>query len=506
MDKTMRKLLPLLLAILCKVSLAGSLPFSLDSCVKACMAMWQVPGVAVAIVKDDSVVVCRGYGLCRAGEKRPVNGATVFAIGSATKAFTAAVIGTLVKEGKLSWDDTVSRLMPGFRLYDDCATGTVSIRDLLCHRCGFARWNGDLLWYGSQYTDDTIIARLKFLKPATGLRSSFGYSNLMYMVAGKAAATVSQTPWSVLVKKRLLDPLGMSRTKTSVGELSGLSNVAEPHTVFDSRVSPISYRMLDNIGAAGAINASAEDLTKWIMLQLNHGKRGGAVIVDSAIIQETRTPQMLMPRSDREQALFPGTNFLAYGLGWMLSDYYGRLLVYHGGGVDGMLSLIGFVPDERLGIIVLSNLDNHMLHEALFYEILDGYLGIPSRDWNSLLFEQWKAGQQAARAKSRSMTMIAKPERYYGNYYNELYGSAVIFKSGRDCVLHLSAHLGLAGPLMCVKGDTMVCTWRDRYFGKSYPVFSLDSSGTATAFSIKVREDCVDPLEYRFERRGNRKK
>ena len=506
MDMPMRKLLSLLLALFCQASFAGSLPFSLDSCVHSCMEVWRVPGVAVAIIKDDSVVVCRGYGVCRVGERRPVNGATVFAIGSNTKAFTAAVIGTLVKEGKLSWDDTVARLLPGLRLYDDYTTRSVTIRDLLCHRCGFAQWNGDLLWYGSQYNDDTIIARLRFLKPATGLRSSFGYSNLMYLVAGKVAAAVSQTPWNVLVKKRLLEPLGISRTKTSVWELSGLDNVAEPHTVFDSRVTPITYRMLDNIGAAGAINASAEDLTKWIRLQLNHGKRSGAVIVDSAIIQETRTPQMLMPRSGREQALFPGTNFSAYGLGWMLSDYYGRMLVYHSGGVDGMLSQIGFVPDERLGIIVLSNLDNHKLHEALFYEILDGYLGIPSRDWNGLYFEQWKADQQAAKVKSRSMTIIAKPERYYGSYYNELYGAAEIFKSGRDCVLHLSAHLGLAGPLMYVKGDTMVCTWRDKYFGKSYPVFFFDSGGAARAFSIKVREDYVDPLEYRFERRGEKKK
>jgi len=496
----MRKLLLPVLVLCCQASFASPLPFSLDSCVKACMEEWKVPGVAIAIVKDDSVVTCRGYGVCREGESRPVNGVTVFAIGSATKAFTAAVIGTLVKEGKLSWDDTVSKLLPAFKLYDECATRGVTVRDLLCHRCGFGQWNGDLLWYGSQYGDDTIIARLRFLRPAWPLRSTFGYSNLMYLVAGKVASTVTQTPWSVLVKKRFFEPLGMSHAKTSVRELSGLYNVADPHTVFDSRVSPITYRMLDNIGAAGAIIASADDLARWLLMQLNHGRRSGAVVVDSTVILETRTPQMLMPRTGRDKDLFAGTNFTAYGLGWMLEDYYGRLLVYHGGGVDGMLCRIGFVPDERLGIVVLSNLDNHKLHDALFYEILDGYLNIPSRDWSSILHEQWKAEQRPERSKGHPITMIAKPERLYGSYYNDLYGAAAIFKSGRECIMHLKAHLGLQGPLMCLRADTMVCTWRDRYFGKSYPVFEFDSGGNARAFTVKVREDCVDPLEYRFVR------
>jgi CubicO group peptidase (beta-lactamase class C family) len=498
----------LFIALLVPTALfAGALPFSLDSCVQACMVTWRVPGVSVAIVKGDSVAVCRGYGVCRKGEKKPVNGSTVFAIGSTTKSFTAAVIATLVKEGKISWDDTVEKRIPGFRVNDEYATHSITIRDILCHRCGYATWEGDLLWYGSQFDDDTLISRLKYLKPAYSLRSRFGYSNLMYMVAGKVIEGISGSPWSTLVKKRLLDPLGMTRTRVSVRELSGLSNVAEPHTVFESKVTPISYRMLDNIGAAGAINASAEDLTKWLMLQLNHGKLNGNALIDSAILEETRTPQMLIPKEPGAERLFPATNFKAYGLGWMLMDYYGRLLVYHGGGVDGMLCRIGFVPEERIGIIVLSNLDNHKLHDAVFFEILDGCLGIPSRDWNALLYEKWKTEQQKAAAVApRPRVIISKPERYLGTYVNQLYGEAKIFRSGRECVLHLTAHLGLTGSLLHVKGDTMVCEWRDRYFGKSYPVFSCDSMGMVRSFSIRVREEFVDPLEYVFEKRAGTEK
>lgn len=497
----MRIRLLLFIAAASQVCYAGLLPFSLDSCVRACMAAWQVPGAAVAIVKDDSLVACKGYGVCRVGEKKPVDGKTVFAIGSATTAFTATTVGLLVKDGMLSWDDTVSTRLPSFRLFDECSTRGITIRDLLCHRCGFAARSGDLLWYGSQYTDDTIISRLRFLKPDFGLRSRFGYSNLMYLVAGKVAAVASGTSWNALVRKRLLEPLEMSRTKTSVRELSGLQNVAEPHTIAYGKVTSITYRMLDNIGAAGAINASAEDLAKWLRLQLNYGTYNGARIVDSAVIRETRTPHMLMQPDPGSSNLFPATNFNASGLGWMLSDYYGRLLVYVGGRVDGMQCFMGFAPDERLGIVVLTNLDNHKCDQAVFYEIIDGYLGIPSRDWSGLFTLQRSAEQRKVNpGPSRTMQEISKPERYVGTYRNDLYGTATVFRSGRDCVLHLTAHPGLEGILLSVKGDTTACAWRDRYFGSSFPVFVFDSMGMARAFSLRVREDWVDPLEYRFER------
>ncbi len=494
-------ILPLVLLGLSVPAAGFASAVSLDSCVRTCLSAWRVPGAAVAIVKDDSVVACRGYGVCRRGEGSRVDGKTVFAIGPASTPFTATAVGLLVKDGILSWDDTVSRRLPWFRLLDECGTAGLTVRDLLSHRTGLATHSGDLLWYGSLNTEDTIFSRLRFLKPDFALRSRFGYSNLMYLVAGRVAAAASGMPWNALVKKRLLDPLAMTRTGTSVRELFKFNNVAEPHTIVDGKVTPITYRMLDNMGAAGAMHSSAEDLARWLLLQLDNGKFNGAVVVDSGVLRETRTPHMVAPADSGSRALFPATNFNAAGLGWMLCDYYGRMLVYNTGGVDGMMCRVGFVPDERLGIAVLTNCDNHRLHDAVFFEVLDGYLGIPSRDWSGILLQQWETGQRAAHAvPSRTMLGIAKPDAVLGTYTSDLYGVASIFRSGRDCVLHLTAHPGLAGVLWHVNGDTMVCIWRDRYFGKSYPVFSFDSAGSARSFAIRVQEDRVDPLEYRFVR------
>ncbi len=491
----------LTLALASCASAAGGLPLPLDSCVKACMSSWRVPGVAVAVVKDDSLVACRGYGVCRRGEGARIDGKTVFAIGPATMPFTATAIGLLVKDGMISWDDTISRRLPSFALQDDCASSELTLRDLLSHRTGLASRCGDLLWYGSRYTDDTILSRLRFLKPDFAIRSRFGYSNLMYLVAGRVAATAAGMPWGALVKKRLLDPLGMTRSGTSARDLFRVQNAADPHTIADGKVSAITYRMFDNIGAAGAMNSSAIDLSKWLRLQLDNGRFNGTVVVDSAIVGETRKPQMLAPPEPNSRGLFPATKFHASGLGWMLADYYGRMLVYNAGGVDGMLCFVGFVPDEKLGIAVLTNCDNHRLHEAIFYEILDGYLGIPSRDWSGILLDRWNNDPAKAKASaSRTMLGLAKPEALTGTYKSDVYGTATIFRTGKDCILHLTAHPGLAGNLWHVGGDTMMCVWRDRYFGKSYPVFVFDSAGNARSFSIRVREELVDPLEYRFVR------
>jgi|WetSurMetagenome_2_1015567.scaffolds.fasta_scaffold00378_11 CubicO group peptidase (beta-lactamase class C family) len=498
----LRRFQPLLAVVLATATAYAEVPVeALDSCVRACMAAWHVPGAAVAVVKDDSVVACEGYGVRRRGEGGRVDKKTVFAIGPASTPFIATAIGLLVKDGVLSWDDTVSRLLPSFRLIDECATQGLTVRDLLSHRTGLASHSGDLLWYGSLNPEDTIFSRLRFLKPDFPPRSRFGYSNLMYLVAGKVASEASGIPWGALVRRRLLDPLGMLRTGTSVKELFKIKNVADPHTVVDGKVTPITYRMLDNMGAAGAMHSSVEDLTRWLFLQLDNGTFNGAALVSPAVIRETRVPHAFVPPEPGSRSLFPATNFNASGLGWMLEDYYGHLLVYNAGGVDGMMCRVGFVPDERLGIAVLTNCDNHRLHDAIFFEVLDGYLGIPPRDWNGILLAKWEAGQREIKsAPVRTMLWLSKPEAFLGSYQSNLYGTANIFRSGKECILHLTAHPGLAGVLWHMHGDTMVSVWRDRYFGKSYPVFSFDASGKAHSFTIRVGEDRVDPLEYLFVR------
>lgn len=472
----------------------------LDAYIQQAMRDWDVPGLAVAIVRNDSVVYARGFGVREIGKPERVDENTVFAVASNTKAVTATALGLLVSEGKIAWSDHASKYLPYFQLSDPWATRELTVRDMLGHHAGYATWQGDLLWYGSDRSTRDVLAAYRNLPPVSSFRSEYGYNNIMFTAAGEIIPTVTGTSWADFVHARILQPLGMTRTFTSVGQLRGVDNVAQPHTRIDGHIVTVPYRVLDNGPGAAALNSSVHDWAQWLRMQLAYGSYGGRRIVDSAVVAQERVPQTLLPMSATTRRLFPSTHFSAYGMGWFLRDYSGKLVAYHSGGMDGMLSYTGLVPEANFGVAIFSNFDDQSLYGALFWEIVDRMLGNPERDWSRI-----QLGLRGAPANPDSGHVTGThpslaPDGYAGRYVNPVLGEATVAVQGGALHLQVVHSPGIGGPLAHWQYDTFRATWQDRYLGTSLVTFTVDAAGRADTFRMQVRPDFVDPQEYVFTR------
>jgi len=362
---------------------------ALDEYYNKALTDWDVPGMAIAIVKDDSVIFAKGFGVREIGKPEKVDANTLFAIASNTKAFTAAALAILVDEGKIKWDDKVIKYLPWFQLYDPYVTANMTIRDLLSHRSGLATFSGDLVWFATNYSREEVIKRARFLKPVYGFRERFGYSNIMFLAAGEIVHAVTGQTWDDFVTEKIFKPLKMTRTNTTTKALVGLDNVAQCHTDFEGKLISIPYLNWDNIAPAGAINSSVNDISKWIKMQLNKGKYGATRIFSANRSREMWSPNTLQGVSSFSENLFPTTHFKAYAMGWGVFDYLGRKIVSHSGGYDGMISYTCLVPEEKLGFVILTN-KNSSLYNPLVYKTLDMFLGGNNTDWSAMMLENNK--------------------------------------------------------------------------------------------------------------------
>ncbi|MCT4581597.1 MAG: serine hydrolase [Flavobacteriales bacterium] len=406
----------------------------LDSIFEKSIESWNIPGMSVGIVKNDSVVLLKGYGVTDVTNPRKVDGNTVFAIASNTKTFTATALSLLVAEGRIDWDDKVEDYLPYFQLYDPYVTHAMTIRDLLCHRSGLETFSGDLIWYGSSYTRKEVIKRAKYLKPRYDFRTQFGYSNIMYIAAGETFKAVSDTSWEDFIHERFLKPLGMTRTYFSIEDLKELGNVAMPHNEIGGKNFNIGYLNWDNIGAAGCMNSSARDMCNWLQLQLNNGEYIGKRIINETELLETRVPHINKRIGKGSQAIWPSKHFDAYGLGVEMMDYKGYQIFMHGGGADGMISRTVFVPELDFGFVILTNNSNSLPY-ALMYTILDEYIGVDKKhDWADMFLEfktsredRTKRLDYANEQKRVPNTTTTLPlEKYTGMYHSEVYGDVEV--------------------------------------------------------------------------------
>jgi len=477
--------------------------------VEKVMETWNIPGLAVAVVKDDTVLLAAGYGVREIGKPEKVDENTLFAIGSNTKAFVATAIGILVAEGKISWDDPVTKYLPTFQLHDPYATRLITIRDLLCHRSGLATWAGDILLLSSYPTED-IVRRLQHIQPGFGFRSGYGYSNLMYVTAGLVLSTVTGSSWEAFVKHRLFTPLGMAHSVTSPKLFGDRTNIAIPHESVYGPIQTVTYREDSNTGAAGSICACASDIARWLRFQLNGGRLEGRQLLEQSVLEATHTPHTLIPILPIERKLFPTRHFSTYGLGWFLNDHNGRLAVRHTGGVDGMLSSTIMLPEEKLGVAVFTNKLPNAGYLALSYELVDRMLGLAERDWIQayLDFEQ-ETGEQAKRVRSKIRETRVRDTRpalslqnYAGNYHSLIAGDAVITERDGQLYIQLKAHATMSGELTHWHYDTFLCKWHDPVLGESMIPFITDGQGQAAEFHVKIREDWIDPVEHLFKKIG----
>jgi len=496
------------LVILAVVAHMGAQPAfvrdSLDAFMRRAMTQWKIPGAAIAIVKDGQVVVAKGYGVREHGKPDKVDENTLFGIGSNTKAFTATALAALEANGKLSLDDKVIKWLPEFRLYDTLATCEVMLRDLLCHRIGLGEYQGDFVMWGSSYSRDEIVRKMRLMKPVSSFRSRYAYCNCAFIVAGQVIPRVTGNTWDEYIRDSILVPLGMRRTTTTVAGLEGDPNAARPHMLWNGKPVSIRYGNIDNSAPAGAINSSAAEMAHWLIMQTDSGRYNGRQVIPWKALEETRSAQMVVGEPGVYERLVGGVHFRNYGLGWMLMDYAGRKVVRHTGEVDGFVSLTCFVPEERLGFVLLTNSLGHEFQWPVLYHVLDAYLARPYSDWNDrfyTIFSKAAAEAAAMRAKYMARPANALPPSanltaYTGTYTHEQYGSVEVKLEEGRIRIYFSAHPGLIATLEHQNGDAFACSFNDKIFGESLVPFTV-KDGKVVSFVLTV-DPWVDPTEYVF--------
>jgi len=420
---------------------------------------WRVPALAIAVVKDDSVVFLKAYGVLENGTSRRADEHTRFAIGSTTKAMTTASLAMLVDEGKLRWDDRVSKYIPELELSDPWATRELTIRDLLTHRTGLP--GTDLFWARPSwhYTTAEVIRRLRYIKPTASFRSEWQYQNVMYSLAGTIIERVSGMPWEAFVRARIFAPLGMTETEPLVSAIVGKPNVAVPHALINDSVTVVPIRSTDGVASAGSVWSSVSDMSKWMRFMLDSGRIGSKRMIAPATFREIIAPQIRAPMDEYPALELARPDFFSYGFGWFIQDYRGQHVWMHTGSIDGMCALIGLLPDERVGVYVLENLDHAELRHALMYSVFDLYNGGRSRDWSSDLKALFASRAGAARTAATITPGAARApappslalERYAGTYVDSAYGEVrVSFANG---ALSAAVVNGIAEPLEAVRFD-----------------------------------------------------
>jgi CubicO group peptidase (beta-lactamase class C family) len=375
---------------------AGKLQ-GIDDLADKAMKEWKVPGVAFAVVQDGKVIYAKGYGFRDVEQKLPVTTSTLFPIGSITKSFTSLTFAILKDEGKVDWDKPVHEYLPEFQMYDPIATERATPRDLFAHRTGLPRH--DLVWYSSDFSREDLVGRLRFLKPYKDFRSTYHYNNLTIMTMGYLEGKVSGLGWEGCIQQKIFAPLGMRHSDLSVSEIEKTDDHATPYELKKEAVTKVPFHPIDAIGPAGSINSSVDDMSHYAIFQLGDGTYDGKRIVLESDLREMHAPQTTMPDFP-QLSQFPGLGHMSYALGWVSTSYRGHSLVWHNGGIDGFYALLSLLPDDHIGVVVLTNLPQGQTPEVLAYNVYDRLLNLDQIPWLDHFKElQAKGKQQADEAK-----------------------------------------------------------------------------------------------------------
>ena len=461
-----------------------------DAYVARAVKDWRVPGLAVVVVKDGDVEFMQGYGVRELGKPDQVTVHTKFGAMSTTKAFTAMLVAMMVDSGVVRWDDPVTRHVPAFQLADPYSTRELTVRDLLTHRVGFP--DPYYLWaLDTAARFDDMMRRLRLVRPTASLRSRFAYNNVTYALAGEIAARAAGTTWQALMRRRIFEPLGMTESYADGRELRAarVTDVSAPHGIVDDtvRVLPASPSDVDPVAPAGAMFTSASDMGKWLRFLLDSARVGGRRLVSARNFAELFTAQQIIPPEEfYPTARLTRPRFRAYGLGWFLQDYRGEFVAFHTGSIEGRSAIVGLLPERRLGVAVLTNLDHSELRHALMYTVFDRYIGPgpgAGRDWSAELRAMYgaMADSAAARRRAREARRVTGTSptlpltAYAGSYADSLYGTAVVRLDGERLTLQLGDR---AGDLEHWQYDVFRARWRDPFLGTSFVSFSLDPDGT----------------------------
>ena len=460
-----------------------------DGYVAKAVKDWNVPGLAIAVVKDDSVVFAKGYGVRTIGSHDRVDTHTLFANASTTKAFTALAIEMLADSGKVRLDAPVTTYLPAFQLYDPYATREATVRDLLTHRTGLPE--ADFLWYGTANDLAEVVRRLRYVKPETSFRSHFTYENDAYAAAGLIVQQVTGESWERFYQRRIFDPLGMHETYTNTRAASAQSNIAAPHFMVNDTVRAIPRLAIDNIGPAGAMFSSVSDMAKWMRFLLDSGRVNGTRLVDSAHFNELFRSQMPVGSDGfYPTAQLTHPHFTAYGLGWFLEDYRGEYVVFHTGSIDGYVAIVGLIPDRKLGVVVFANVDHTEVRHALMYTVFDRYLGGATHDWSAEMLDLYRGLEREQRAEDdaslanrvRGTSPSLALGEYAGTYADSLYGTATVRLEHGALVLETTPLM--TADLEAWNYDTFLARYRNGWEGHDLVTFRLGPNGKVSALDL----------------------
>ncbi|GGE54604.1 CubicO group peptidase (beta-lactamase class C family) [Pedobacter psychrotolerans] len=496
----------ILLALLlyCSISLQAQILSShqIDSLVEKTLTTFNVPGIAVSVIKDGKIIHLKGYGVRSIKTNKKVDENTLFGVASNTKAFTAAAVGMLVDEKKITWDTKVTDVIPEFKMYDAYVTSEFTIRDLLTHRSGLGLGAGDLMIWpdSSTVTKNQLIHNLRYLKPVSSFRTKYDYDNLMYIVAGDVVARVSGMTYENFIESRIIKPLGMTKTAASWYRLKDKSNVIDGHAPYEGKLLPVGLSFGEIANAAGGIYSNVTDMSKWVMAMMNSGKygaEGDKKLFSPAVAKELWTPQTIIAGGNP-------ASFSSYGLGWFLSNVNGKFQATHTGGLSGIVTQVTILPEMKLGIIVLTNQQSGAAFSAITNSIKDGYLGIKGQDRiksynDNRLNNEKEANEMVAKVwadiAAQQKAISSKPEakNYYGTYRDDWFGEVTI--SDVNGKMHFQAKNApkLRGDMTYYKGNTFIVKWYDRSLdADAFVNFSLDNNAAADGFKIEAISPLTD--------------
>ena len=474
----------------------------IDSVVEKTLSTFNVPGIAVSVIKDGKVVHLKGYGVRSIKTNQKVDENTLFGVASNTKAFTAAALGMLVDEKKITWDTKVTDVIPEFKMYDAFVTSEFTIRDLLTHRSGLGLGAGDLMiWPDSSTVDKKqLIHNLRYLKPVSSFRTKYDYDNLLYIVAGDVVARVSGITYEDFIETRFFKPLGMSKTAASWYRLKDKSNVIDGHAPYEGKLLPVGLSFGEVANAAGGIYSNVTDMSKWVTAMINGGKYGDQLdksLFSSAIHRELWTPQTIIAGGNP-------SSFSSYGLGWFLSNVNGKFQATHTGGLSGIVTQVTIIPEMKLGIIVLTNQQSGAAFNSITSSIRDGYLGIKGQDRiktynDNRLKNEKQASEMVAKVSSdiesqqKNNTIKPDVKSYFGTYNDAWFGQVTISEVNGKMHFQAKNAPKLKGDLTFYKGTTFIVKWYDRSLdADAFVNFTLDNNANANGFKIAAISPLTD--------------
>ncbi|WP_348813643.1 serine hydrolase [Flavobacterium maritimum] len=499
----------LLLALVTN-SFAQITPDQVDALVDRTLKTFDVPGIAVAIVKDGKIVHAKGYGVKSILTNEKVDANTLFGIASNSKAFTSAALAMLVDEGKINWDDKVIKYLPNFKMYNDYVTNEFTIRDLLTHRSGLGLGAGDLMIWpdGSDFTAQDIVQNLQYLKPVSAFRTKYDYDNLLYIVAGEVVHKVSGKNWCDFVEERIMKPLEMNNSAASYLRLKDSTNIIAPHVPIDGKLKVIKRYQNQLFDAAAGIYSSVNDLSKWTIMQMNNGKYGpeNKSLFSEKEHNEMWQLQTIIPATTKAPY---NTHFSGYGLGWFLSDVKGYKQVTHTGGLEGIVTQVTLLPELNLGIIVLTNQQSGAAFSAITNTIKDSYLGIQSEDYVTLYSNRTKAHEETAdKVTDEVWVTVAKNKKdkikvdfnnFIGTYKDNWFGDITVSEKKGKLYFASKRSPQLSGEVFFYKGNNFVVKWNNAYFhADAHLFFECDTAGKATGLKMKPISELTD-FSYDFQ-------